>query len=342
MCIQVEAEYLDEIFKIGEQSGAEVLLFDSSQGETVYSTSGFPSELVRTEDQTADLSLLEKDYLVIREEELNGLTTVLISPRKEIYASALQEICILLVEGIGLLVLTVFFICYYTRKMTKPLKVLTAQMSSMTLENLNAGEENTVPPSYDEIRYLYEGYQDMQRHLDQMIQKEIASKTLRIQERLSSLQAQINPHFLYNTLNVIGIMGSEARQPRIYRACLRLSSLLRYSIADKNDSASTIGMEIENITGYLELMKLRFEHHVEYRIQCGQELENVEVPRLFLQPFVENVFEHAYNGEQRVVHILISCRQEGEWTAVSVMDDGRGMGAEELEQPSILLLVCRI
>ena len=234
-------------------------------------------------------------------------------------------------EGIGLLVLTVFFICYYTRKMTKPLKVLTAQMSSMTLENLNAGEENTVPPSYDEIRYLYEGYQDMQRHLDQMIQKEIASKTLRIQERLSSLQAQINPHFLYNTLNVIGIMGSEAHQPRIYRACLRLSSLLRYSIADKNDSASTIGMEIENITGYLELMKLRFEHHVEYRIQCGQELENVEVPRLFLQPFVENVFEHAYNGEQRVVHILISCRQEGEWTAVSVMDDGRGMGAEELE-----------
>ncbi|WP_148409556.1 cache domain-containing sensor histidine kinase [Murimonas intestini] len=331
LCIQVEAEYLDEIFKIGEQSGAEVLLFDSSQGETVYSTSGFPSELVRTEDQTADLSLLEKDYLVIREEELNGLTTVLISPRKEIYASALQEICILLVEGIGLLVLTVFFICYYTRKMTKPLKVLTAQMSSMTLENLNAGEENTVPPSYDEIRYLYEGYQDMQRHLDQMIQKEIASKTLRIQERLSSLQAQINPHFLYNTLNVIGIMGSEARQPRIYRACLRLSSLLRYSIADKNDSASTIGMEIENITGYLELMKLRFEHHVEYRIQCGQELENVEVPRLFLQPFVENVFEHAYNGEQRVVHILISCRQEGEWTAISVMDDGRGMGEEELE-----------
>lgn len=341
LCIQVEAEYLDEIFKIGEQSGAQVLLYDRSSGNTVYSTSDFPVELVKTENRTMDLKQsenqtmdfeqLKKDYLVIKEEELNGLTTVLISPRKEIYASALKEIGILLVEGVGLLALTVLFICYYTRKMTKPLKVLTAQMSSMTLENLNAGEENTDSPSYDEIRYLYEGYRDMQKRLDQMIQKEIASKTLRIQERLSSLQAQINPHFLYNTLNVIGIMGSEARQPQIYNACLRLSSLLRYSIADKNDSASTIGLEIQNITGYLELMKLRFEHHVEYSIQCGQELENVEVPRLFLQPFVENVFEHAYNGEQRIVKILISCRQEGEWISVSVEDDGKGMAEGELD-----------
>lgn len=341
LCIQVEAEYLDEIFKIGEQSGAQVLLYDRSSGNTVYSTSDFPAEFVKpenrtmdlkqSENQTMDLEQLKKDYLVIKEEELNGLTTVLISPRKEIYASALKEIGILLVEGVGLLALTVFFICYYTRKMTKPLKVLTAQMSSMTLENLNAGEEDTDTPSYDEIRYLYEGYRDMQKRLDQMIQKEIASKTLRIQERLSSLQAQINPHFLYNTLNVIGIMGSEARHPQIYNACLRLSSLLRYSIADKNDSASTIGLEIQNITGYLELMKLRFEHHVEYSIQCGQELENVEVPRLILQPFVENVFEHAYNGEQRIVKILISCVQEGEWISVSVEDDGKGMAEGELD-----------
>ena len=110
--------------------------------------------------------------------------------------------------------------------------------------------------------------------------------------RSNSLQAQINPHFLYNTLNVIGIMGTESHNPDIYDACRRLSSLMRYAIADKNGRNSIIGWEIENITDYLELMKLRFEHRVEYQVFCEEMLKNTEIPRLIFQPFVENVFEH--------------------------------------------------
>lgn len=324
--VQVDKEQLDNIFSIGTQAGAQVLMLweDST---VIYSSENFPLAKFQGTDIASGLKNLSKEYLVSESQnEKNDVTMVLVRSRREVVEAVAGSVMVLGMEAALLLLLTVAIIFRYADRLTRPIRVLTQQMREITINNLESrkllpGESHR----YEEIEYLYNGYSEMRERLNVMLNNEIASKTLQMQERLNSLQSQINPHFLYNTLNVIGIMGTESGNREIYDACLKLSSLLRYSIADKNKGNSTIRKEMENTQAYLELMKLRFEHRLAYEIFCEEEMEEVRVPRLILQPFVENVFEHAYSAEHISVHVMIKGYCRGERWYLEIQDDGRGM-----------------
>ena len=329
LCIQIKQETVEEILEIGENQQSQVMIWDGEGQQILYCTENFPQRVFRKKNLEKALREMEDRYLTICRQGKDGIQIVLLSDKNHIYYSSLQSIGILCAEAFAILILTVFFIKYYAEKMTRPLTVLTMQMKKMTLDTLNV-QESPDESAYDEIRYLYNGYREMQIRLDRMIHREIASRTLQMQERLNSLQAQINPHFLYNTLNVIGIMGSESDNQKIYDACLKLSSLLRYSIADKNARTSTIDAEMDNISAYFELMKLRFEHRIDYVIHRDQKIGNFELPRLCLQPFAENIFEHAYNAKNTAVHAEVRCTEEDGKVVILIWDDGQGMDEKAL------------
>lgn len=331
LCIQADLETVDEILRISELKEAQAMLWDDEKERMLYCTKNFPADAFGESTLEKNLEMLGSEYISISTEAEHGISVVLLSDKSDIYYASLKSIGTLCLEALALLLLTVCFIKYYTEKMTKPLNILTGQMKRMTLDTLNNGGDPQ-EYSYEEIRYLYNGYEEMQRRLDSMIRKEIASRTLQMQERLNSLQAQINPHFLYNTLNVIGIMGCESDNPRIYDACLKLSSILRYSIADKNAGVSTMDSELENISAYFELMKLRFEHRIEYKICCDEEIRELKLPRLCLQPFVENVFEHAYNAGHPQIDTSIVCKRAEHSVEIQIRDNGQGMEQEALER----------
>ena len=326
LCVQVDMDAIEGIFKIGAPQNGQIRLYDTQNQKVIYQTSDFP-EADEEEEQT-----LKKEYLITELTDQNGIEVLFLSPKKEIYKDVMQEIRILIAEGAGLLILTIWVMRYCTRKMTRALKLLTDQIQNTTLENLDVESQSEHEAEYDEIQYLYDGYREMQKRLCRMVRQQVENETLKIRERLNSLQAQINPHFLYNTLNVIGIMGTESHNPDIYDACRRLSSLMRYAIADKNGRNSTIGWEIENITDYLELMKLRFEHRVEYQVFCEEMLKNTEIPRLIFQPFVENVFEHGYDRIHKKLLVQIVCEKRGETICLRIQDNGQGMPEEALKE----------
>ena len=151
-----------------------------------------------------------------------------------------------------------------------------------------------------------------------------------LEERMKYLQAQINPHFMCNTLNVIGIMGIEHGVKEVHDACLKLSSLLHYSIADKADENSTLGNEMENIRDYLQLMQLRYEHKLEYTVFYEKDMEKISMPRLVLEPFVENIFAHAYGADHRIVRVnVVGYIQKDRWYVV-IEDNGQGIDKEQL------------
>ena len=325
--VSVEMEQVNNILSIGTQMGAEVL-FLSEEGEVLCHTEGFPVGGCY-ENGIWNLDGIRKDYFIADNyHKDNGIMTVLVYPQWKVMKEGVEGIWAFVAEAILFLVLTMVIIFHYSNKMTRPLQRLTRQMQEITIDGLD-GHEGKEFHGYEEVEFLYTGYAKMQERLNVMIRNEITSQTLLMQERLNFLQSQINPHFLYNTLNVIGIMGMENENRRVYDACFKLSSLLRYSLGDNSEGTATIRQEMDNTTSYLELMKLRYEHRLDFEVSCEEKMEGLEVPRLILQPFVENVFEHVYSLEHRKVAVQVKGYCEGNGYRLMISDDGQGMKETE-------------
>ncbi|MDR6548842.1 histidine kinase [Paenibacillus qinlingensis] len=195
------------------------------------------------------------------------------------------------------------------------------------------------PGRQDELSELNESFNHMVEKLHTLIDEihasEIREKELIIKQRetmLKSMQAQINPHFLYNTLEVINSYAILENVMPISRMAISLASLFRYSISS-GDGKISLYEEIQHIQTYLEIQKERFEHltiHLQYD---KSDLSQVQGLRLILQPVVENVFYHAYEKHQLYPEFIAI---EGERSPVGyrfvVMDKGGGMEPTVMER----------
>ena len=312
LAVQIRLEDMNYIFGIDELSDSEIMV--QSEGQVIYVTEGLRKEHLIASARNGD----------------SQITVTLSSPKSLVYVKVFRTILTFLIEGIMLLTLTIGGILVFSRQLSMPLVALKEEMQFTTLKNLKTVTSRKPFERYEETRYLYEEFVSMRKRLDTMIQNEITLKTLHIRELLHSLQGQINPHFLYNTLNIIGIMGSENGDNGVYDACLKLSGLLQYFISDRNSTVTTIQEEKDHTKVYLELMKLRFEDRITYRLDCEEELLEQPVLRLVMQPFVENIFEHAFDRGHISIEIQIrGYERNGRWV-ISIEDNGAGMNPEML------------
>lgn len=313
LCVDIDVEELDYIWEIEQTLGTE-LKISTMDGKVLYCSKEFPEE---------------KDYEnYFQAENRQSDTQVLITmmmPKEDVYAKVISTIGAILLEALLLFALTLFTIIAFSRTLTKPLAILCEEMKNVTITNLYDKREVKEFERYDEIAYLYNQFHSMRKRLNVMIQKEVTSQKMYIQEQLKYLQAQINPHFMCNTLNVIAIMGSEQGSKEVYKACQQLASILQYSIADKGKGNTTIADEMQNIQDYLELMKLRYEHKLEYCVFYEDDIANIRIPRLVLEPFVENIFVHAYDSKHKCVRVNITGYMQKERWYIVIEDDGQGM-----------------
>ncbi|MDO5422708.1 MAG: histidine kinase [Eubacteriales bacterium] len=324
LVVQMRLEDLSYIFSIDELSDAQILIQD--QETVIYATDGFPLQCYQEDPAQFDKAYLSASVT----DTARNLKITLASPMELVYASVVDTMKPLILEGVILLAFTIGGICIFSKSLSRPLIALKEEMQHTTLDNLNHAANQKLFESYEETKYLYTEFTHMRARLDTMIQNEIALRTLHTRELLHSLQGQINPHFLYNTLNMIGVMGSESGNDQVYDACLKLSGILRYSIADKNNGLSTIRDELENTRQYLELMKLRFEDRIQWELTCAEEIQEQPILRLVVQPFVENIFEHAFDAAHIRMEIRIrGYEEEGRWV-ISIEDNGAGISPEAL------------
>ena len=129
----------------------------------------------------------------------------------------------------------------------------------------------------DEIYRLQRAFHALIERLNSSIRDEMRFRELHLEARMNALQAQINPHFIYNTLNVINSKSLEYGAFDIARLTDRFSEMLRYS-TNMHEKTVTLEQELEHVANYLELMKLRYEHKLEYRIEVAQEALSTEPP----------------------------------------------------------------
>ena len=138
----------------------------------------------------------------------------------------------------------------------------------------------------------------------------------------TALQAQINPHFLYNTLDMISWMGHGASNEDICKVVASLSDFFRLSL-NKGEDSFTLADELNHVKSYITIQEYRMRH-IQFRLEAPRELLNLRVPKLMVQPLVENAILHGLRPRNYRGHITISCALEQAYLVIRVMDNGVG------------------
>jgi sensor histidine kinase YesM len=217
------------------------------------------------------------------------------------------------------LAVLLWIVNYMAERISKPLGNLSAALSDIGLKNLHLPERRYAT---EELAKLDEAFRAMLARLDQSI-------NLEMQAYMRALQAQMNPHFLYNTLSVVIASSEAAGDARTASMCLKLTAILRY-VADMRRESVRIADEVAHTRNYLDLMQERYEGLFHYEISVGEGAAEVALPRLTLQPLAENCFIHGFQNEPPW-HIDIRAEAaDGRWTLI-VQDNGIGMTDAEIE-----------
>ncbi len=188
------------------------------------------------------------------------------------------------------------------------------------------------PEAHDEIGDLIDTYNYMTRKMDELMEKQAkAAEDLRIAE-FNSLQAQINPHFLYNTMDMINWMAVQGQTEEISHAVQSLSRFYKLTLSHKR-GISTIARELEHVTIYVQLQNMRYHDSMELITDIPDELYEYQIPKLTLQPVVENSILHGIlEKESKSGTIVITGWMENEDVVLLISDDGVGIPPEILSR----------
>ena len=229
---------------------------------------------------------------------------------------------------IGLSLLVFFLISNQVfNSMTKGINQLSLSMKQFETGDFRARVNN---PSNDEIGRLSQSFNHMAGQIEDLIDTQYKMAVQTREAEFKSLQAQINPHFLYNTLDMLNWQLILHGEDRLSESVVALGNSLRYSISE-NGTESTLKSELENVNNYVSIQSLINEKPVEMAVDV-KDAEAIFLPKLTLQPLVENAFLHGFKGRDENNILSIS----GEYAAsgtyiITVRDNGIGMTEEEIE-----------
>lgn len=215
----------------------------------------------------------------------------------------------------------------FSLRISKPIVSLARSMRTAEIQSF----EMKLVKNSDEIGLLEHGYNSMMQRMKELIeveyQREIDMKT----SQLRTLQAQINPHFLNNTLHLIGGMALEKDAPEIYRVTRVIGDLLRYSISTGDDLVS-FGEELKHMQNYIFIQEQRFIGRCQVRVKNDEASMSCRLPKFTLQPIVENAFEHGLQSKAGSWSVEVRIKKVGNRILIAVLDDGVGMNEGKLDE----------
>ncbi|WP_256760049.1 sensor histidine kinase [Cohnella sp. WQ 127256] len=232
------------------------------------------------------------------------------------------------------LVLIINAIIFISFRITKPIKQLAWYMNQIKTGHLTI-DINT--NRTDEIGLVYKRFNGMMDTINNLILREYKLKLANSTNQLRALQAQINPHFMNNTLQTIGTLALEHGMKQIYSLISALARMMRYSMYN-TDKPVKLRTELEHVNDYIQLQKERYENQFDVRYNVDESTLDVPIPKMIVQPLVENFFKHGIDPLRNPKIIELSSR----WVSPSVLqltieDNGKGMSIADWESLQQLL-----
>lgn len=256
-----------------------------------------------------------------------GWKVVQMIPHKELLpelavVNLIVVVCLSLCLGFGILLFII-----QSKSIIHPLKLLAKEMSKVKAGNLAV---QLKPSSNDEIGRVSHLFIEMVRTIETLIER-VYKGQLRVKEaELKMLQAQINPHFLYNTLDSIRWMAVKHQAYDVGEQIEALADLFRHTL-NQGEELTTLRKELEHLNHYLIIQQNRFADKLHWTVEAADELLDCELPKLLLQPLVENAIVHGIEPKLELghIHIAISRCAAGN-LVLQVSDDGMGMDTDEV------------
>lgn len=226
------------------------------------------------------------------------------------------------------LIASIFVISIYAKLVLKPLENLTKDIQKIKI----ADTELMCSTNYDrEFRVFVETFNQMMERLSASKQRELSAIKQIERAKYEALQAQISPHFIQNVLFDLQIMIMNDEADEAYSMCTKLSFMLRYVMETKEMCVNLEG-EINYVKNYLEMYQLQYENDFEYMINCPEEFGHITVPKLSIQPFIENSIKHGLYDVKYPWRIIIDCCKTDSGIKISIEDNGCGMKTEDISR----------
>lgn len=275
---------------------------------------------------------LKEGILFVNQEKGSKISVAILVPRSKI-ESVFNEIKDIII-GVWL-IFCLFSICLiniFSKKYTEAVQAINTSMKNFDGSEYSSDLVVHTDTELDEIAVSY--HQMLERIQQLMLEVELREKALRKSE-LNSLMHQINPHFLYNTLDNIYMLARINHDEQTKKMIEELSNFLRIGLSNGKQEI-TIEEELQHIKSYMEIMKMRGSTEFSYHITCEESLREQEIIKLILQPIVENSIKHGFNNV-RVGVIEIDITQQAGNIIFSIKDNGGSMPQEVVDKYNKLM-----
>ncbi len=210
---------------------------------------------------------------------------------------------------------------------TKPLQTLAESMQEVENMDFKGASMEKIP--YREIKALHKAFNVMTERIHQLMEENVEEQRQKRKSELKALRSQINPHFLYNTLDSIIWMAEGGKNKEVVMMTSSLARLLRQSISN-DEEMIPLKKEIDHTKSYLTIQKMRYKDKLEFSIEVAPELQNERVVNLILQPIVENAIYHGIKPKDGKGLIKITGALVEDDIVLEVIDNGVGISSEEL------------
>lgn len=226
-----------------------------------------------------------------------------------------------------LVVVSTLLATFVSRTLSSPLKRLIHQMKQVELGNFR-GQLHV--RSYAEINILVASFNQMVRRMDELIERIKAASISEKNAQLLALQSQVNPHFLYNTLDMIYWMLDEKGNDRLGNVVLALSNMFRYSSRWEQAAEVTLREELEQVGHYLTILQARLDGRLTVEMAVDSCWDDIPLPKMTLQPLIENAVKHGLEPLNRPGALRVSAEASDGLLRLAIADNGRGIAPEAL------------
>ena len=267
-----------------------------------------------------------KLYSISRSDK-TGWTVVDCTNVRELLSKSRQAQSIYVLTAVVLVIVALLFSRFMARSITLPIQKLRDSMKKVQEGDFSVSD--VVVDSRNEIGSLTKSFDVMTHRIQELMEQNVHEQEQKRKSELKALQSQINPHFLYNTLDSIIWMAEGKKNEEVVLMTASLARLLRQSISNE-DEVVPIANEVEYARGYLTIQKMRYKDKLEFQIDVDPSILHIPLIKLVLQPIIENAIYHGLKYKESKGLLIIKGFPKDGNAVLQVIDDGVGMDEETL------------
>lgn len=340
-CIYFQSKPIENIVNMGDSVDGSVTFLQNSKGEMIYASNkkqynqlySLFEKRTQEENLTSLLKTCKSDgkTLIYTQKKFanSDWSLVTIISYDDVLSQVNQTQRQITIFTIIISIICFAFAWMMARSLTKRIIQLQKKMKQAQHGNFNSGESNSYT---DEIGYLTNTYDYMLEEIKKLMEERYKAGIQVKTAELKALQEQINPHFLYNTLDTINWLAQKGSIGEVEKAISSLAEFYRLSLSNGDDEIP-IQDELNRISTYVQIQNIRFSGGINLVIDIDEEISNCPILKLILQPFVENSILHGImNKPSKEGFIIIEAMVEDGNIKITIQDNGIGMSATELKK----------